>query len=463
MNEQRFAPHGPLAVAPRAFGLSFALSGPPANEQRGGVSIVGIRGPLVNRIDPFFDSYEAIKSRIAAAMEDTPRGVVLSLDSPGGVVAGMFEAVREIRDMAAKANVPLYAFVENQATSAAFALACACGFIAMPAAASVGSIGVIDALIDTTDAQKAAGIRIQLIKSGNRKTDGSGSPTDDAIVATKGRVNAVAEIFFNLVAASRGLPVEEVRALDADTFVGAEAVGRKLADQVMTLDELLAAVAVGTVETPKGETTMKATKGYEDAIAALRKCAEGDDEEAAKARKMLKAELAEDDAPAKEPDGDEAKKAEGDEDKKESSKAEDAPAPEEKKDDKDEAKAMAVAARLDRLEAAQLASDRAALLATRPDLEPEMRKVLASASLDVVRDAVKTLPKRAIVKPAAEAMATGTRGEGQGDQGSVGRLPPAEKLALDVAMGLVASAPTVEHDGTKLKLGVYAPVKDGAR
>lgn len=196
-----------------------------------------------------------------------------------------------------------------------------------------------------------------------------------------------------------------------------------------------------------------ANKSYEDAIAALRKAAASDDEEVAKkARRMLKAELAEDDAPADkkdEPDGDEGK-----------AEAPPPPAPEKKDED---AKAGAVAlAEVRALRAEQKlaaeATERAQLLASRPDFSPEMRAGLAGADIATVRSLVATLPKSALPKPAAAAAATGTRGEGQGD-GNVSRLPAAEKHTMDKVMGLVAHEPAIENSTYKLTLGAHASAK----
>jgi len=448
VNEQKFAPHGSLALNPSAFGLAFGLARPPENEDRNGFVIIGIYGPLMNREDLFFDSYEGIRSRVAAAMAKTPRGVVLALDSPGGQVAGLFETVRSIRQMADRSKVPLYAFVENQATSAAYALACATQRIGITPAASVGSIGVIDSLIDATDAQKQMGLRIQLITSGNRKSDGgSGQPSYQAINAAGERVSQVADLFFDLVSQARGVSVEDVRAMDAGILIGQRAVDARLADQVTTLDEFLAAIdsAAPRTETVMADDDKKSP--MDEVRATLKKMAEGDSDEAKRARKALA-------ALDEEPHGDEgnAKKAE-EPPAKNDAKAKDAPPPAKKDDDGDDAKAIAKQA-LAHAEAAE----RNTLLATRHDFGPEERATLESAPLAVVRNAVKSWPKRALPKPAAAATATGTRGEGQGEE-TAARLPPAEKRALDLAMGLIEQKPGIEEQGNRLVLGAMVPVK----
>jgi signal peptide peptidase SppA len=415
VERQAFAPHGPLALSPLAFGVSFLEIDEPQTEMRDGVAIVTVSGPTMNRRDPFFDSYESLRERVSEAAAKSPRAIVLNLDSPGGLVAGLFETVDALRKISAKTRVPLLAYVGSQATSAAYALACAASQITCAPTATIGSIGIIDSLIDESAAQRAAGLQVTLIKSGSRKVDTHGGQlSDDAVIAAKDRVMASAEVFFRLVATARGMAVEDVRAQEAGLLVGAQALSARLVDRIGTLDDVIAAIgaAPAATEKPMAE-EKKESNPTDEAIAALRKAAEGDDENASKAKKMLA-------ALDEEPDGDEGEaKAEDDGDG----------APPPKKDEKKsdgESQALAAAARAE-------ASERSVLMASRPDFTKEQRATLAKAPIEVVRDAVATWSKAAAVaKPAAAAQVTGTRGEGQGE---APRSPEANALAA--RMGLV--------------------------
>ncbi|HSN30630.1 MAG TPA: S49 family peptidase [Kofleriaceae bacterium] len=455
---QRFSPAGLCAIDPRSFFFFFDGPSAPENVARDdGTVIVSIRGPLEHHAG-WFDSYDAITARVQAAIEARPRAIVLSIDSPGGLTAGNIDSAQEIRKLCADARVPLYAFVDGNATSAAYALACAAERIAVSPTGMVGSIGVIAEIRDARAQAEMFGVNVRVLTSGARKADGHPMVelTDAAAAALQKQINGLASVFFEHVASSRGMGVDAVAALEAAQFMGAEAVSIGLADEVKTLDAMLAAIAAGEFKAADaaGVKTMnpKSSKAYDEAIAALRKAAEGDDEEATKAKRMLKAELAEDDAPAKkdEPDGDESRKSE--DGPKKDAKSEDAPPPK-KDDDGDEAKAMAAKA----LATAE-ATARDVLLASRPDFSAEERATLEKASMEVVRDAVKSWPRRALPKPAAAATATGTRGEGQGDE-SASRLPSSEKRALDLAMGLVEQKLGVEEQGNRLVLGAMVPVK----
>jgi ClpP class serine protease len=446
-----------LALEPRAFGMIFET-----HEEQDeidvvdGVAVVSVCGPLMHHDDWWFDSYDGVKSRVAKAVEIAPKAVLLSVDSPGGLVSGCFDTAREIRKICDEAGVPLYAYVDGQATSAAYALVCVASKIFVPETGIVGSIGVIDTLVDVTANDVANGISYKLVVSGARKADGNPHTpiTAEALAATQKRVNGLAEVFFLHVAESRGTTVQAVQALEAGMFHGIEALSMGLADQIGTFDSTLAAIIAGdaTEDNMAGKTSSNASgpkaasKPYEDAIAALRKAAEGDDEEAKKAKRMLAAELADD----KDGDGSDEPAA-----------TDDPPAPAPDKKEEEDAKAIALRAlaKVHSMEAAQakatVEQERAQLLASRPDFAPEMQKILATASIETVRDMCANLPKVArAAAPAASAVVPSTRGEGQGD-GTASRLPPSDKLRLDQAMGIAPQgAVGAEVRGNRLVLGV---------
>lgn len=482
IKQQRFAPHGTLALHPKAFGLVVDCVDPkPAALAPSGVAVVAIRGPLMHRHDFFFDSYEAIKERITAAVALSPKAILLSIDSPGGLVSGMLDTARAIRKQCADAGVPLLAHVEAQATSAAYALASAAGWIGVSESATIGSIGVIDMLVDATAQNAMMGLSVRLVTSGARKADGNpnASISDDALASSQSRVDTLAAMFFDLVAEHKwGGSADRLRALQAATMTGLEAVSIGLASKVATFDQAIAFASTtdgraGSEVTAKGNETMAT---YEEAIAALRKMAEGDDEDAKKA----KAALAAMEPDHKEPDGDEGAtdgEPDGDEPKPDAdASAEDEEASTDAEVDPKRVDAKADAASIAAQALAEVhkinveranekaTAERSKLLASRPDFAPELVKVLRTAPLAMVRNMVATLPKGPARKDrvAAAASATGTRGDGQGD-GFAPRLPPQEKSALDQAMGLAESTTATIHTPNKMSFGVRVPAVAGAQ
>jgi hypothetical protein len=228
-------------------------------------------------------------------------------------------------------------------------------------------------------------------------------------------------VFAGLVAESRGIPVEDVLALEAEIFVGREALARKLVDGVCDFDELIASLEARKQE----ENSM-------NAIAALRAEAEGEDQEkAAKAKRALAAYEDEDKK-------DEAKAAESDEEKPEASAkaaAEDKDEDKEEKPKKDEAKALNHAD----------ARVRAKILASRPDLldNSDIQAVCESLPTDRLAAFLAAIPKP--VTPAVAVVAQVEKGSvTQGaDAGSLGVASRQSDVAdeLDRRMGLKRATP----------------------
>jgi phage I-like protein len=135
----------------------------------------------------------------------------------------------------------------------------------------------------------------------------------------------------------------------------------------------------------------------------------------------------------------------------------------EKEEDKPETETRAVlrmfqemSARLRALESEREVERRNALLATRPDIEQPVLKLLARQPLSEIERFLKETPKRTVPPLAAAASAVATRGATQGtEQGS--RLPPDQKAAMDIRMGLVETKKVNVQEGGIMKFGVTVP------
>ncbi len=250
---RRIRPGEPLAIDPKylrqsrdAFFWLFAAPIQETEYREDGVAVVHVRGPLEHHEDPCADSYDAIRQRAeeAFACEDA-RAVVLCVDSPGGVVSGLNECVEALRRCAKSSGKRFVAYVDEMATSAAYALSCACDEIVVPPSAITGSIGVISTMVDVTAADEMMGLRFVTIASGTRKTDGHPHvPISDAAVAAESRrVDKLAMQFFRMVKASRGLPIAKIQAFQAGIFLGKEAVTAGIADAVLSYDELMSTLS----------------------------------------------------------------------------------------------------------------------------------------------------------------------------------------------------------------------------
>lgn len=204
-----------------------------------GVAIVDVTGPLSQRAWSCWlwegDGYDAIRLRMSRALADTNvQSIVLRIDSPGGEVAGLNEAVRAMRAEASTAGKPVVVYVDELAASAAYALATVGDEIVTPESGCLGSIGVILAFTKRDRANEAAGLSTFVITSGARKADGhpAVAATDEEIAAFQAEVDALAQMFGALVAERRGGDAARWLGLEAACFYGNDAVSNGLADRV---------------------------------------------------------------------------------------------------------------------------------------------------------------------------------------------------------------------------------------
>jgi len=286
-------------TGPKGFFWLFG-GGARASERRDDVAIVWVTDALEHHDDSWgSDNYESIRQRVADAMSGVdaqrcheaehryeedyqpieatpPSAVVLCIDSPGGVVSGLNETVRALQKMRRESGIPLVAYVNEMAASAAYALACACDEILCPPSAILGSIGVISTMVSQAEHDREMGLDIRLITSGARKADGHvhAPITDRAVAAETARVEKLAAAFFKIASKARCISVDKIRGFQAGIFLGREAQSRGLADAVMSFDDVI--LGLSKVQTAPSrdaggnETDRRADKNYLDSAKKAR-------------------------------------------------------------------------------------------------------------------------------------------------------------------------------------------------
>ncbi len=432
--QMRYERSGLLAIDPQAL---FALFSAPASRENamfGGVEVVDVCGPLTHRNDGWCDSYDAVQARVRAACSGPAKAIVLMLDSPGGDAAGCVDTTRAIRAMVLAAGKPLYAFVSGKAHSACYALATAATHIAVDSMATIGSVGVISQRYDYSAANAARGLRVEMITSGARKSDGhSDAPiTEGELAATQKIVDELAGVFFGLVAEMRpALSVESIRALNAGVFAGQSAVAAGLADSVQPFDQLLAMIA-----SPNGGVKPMAAT-YEKVKADLEELAKGEDANATAAKAALA-------AMAPKPEEEAETEETPPEEEEEPKPAEGASARRGAVVSARAAGAVAQALAAQAKEIKQLKrkgelQELDAIIAKRGDIAASLVTVLRGMPLAEAKSVIDAMPAPTMPAPAAGAIgAAPTLGAGQA---------PAEQPAAPAAGG---SAPTVSAHAAEL-------------
>jgi ClpP class serine protease len=233
-----------LAIDARVFAGGVSLPAePPAPMTAGNVAILPIMGPLAQRASNdlcgYVDGYDAIAASFLAVCEDpSVSAIVLRIDSPGGDLAGLEEA---IACMVRARSKPVLAYVDELAASAAYWLAAclATDGIYLPVAGQVGSIGVIAALVDETRALAQKGIGITLVRDPAGKAE-SHPASPLAPLAQRRMEQLVRQSsarFALAIERARGI---DPRPLDGALLSGAAAVKAGLADGLASLEDVVA-------------------------------------------------------------------------------------------------------------------------------------------------------------------------------------------------------------------------------
>lgn len=214
----------------------------PGYDMAGNVAVIPVHGTLVQKtgaLRPFsgMTGYDGIRQAFLTAVEDQAvEAIVLDVDSPGGEVAGCFDLVDTIYN--ARGDKPIHAILNENAFSAAYALASAADRITVPRTGFVGSIGVICMHVDWSQALTDAGLKVTFITYGDRKADGHPEIplSKEARTSFQQQINTMGELFVETVARNRNIAASVVRDTEAATYLGSAGVELGLADQVAAPD-----------------------------------------------------------------------------------------------------------------------------------------------------------------------------------------------------------------------------------
>jgi signal peptide peptidase SppA len=212
------------------------------------IAVINVTGSLVNRMamEPLssFASYERIRGRLArAAADGKNRGILLRFESYGGEVAGVWDLADSIR--ALRGQIPVWASVDDNAFSAAYALASQTDRIYVTRTSGVGSVGVIALHWDYSAWLKDQGIKPTAVFAGAHKIDfAPWQPmADDTESWLRGSVDREYARFVEYVAAGRKMSAGDVRATEAALYEGADGIKIGFADAQGTFDLALAEFA----------------------------------------------------------------------------------------------------------------------------------------------------------------------------------------------------------------------------
>ncbi|WP_412031156.1 phage tail length tape measure family protein, partial [Escherichia coli] len=205
--------------APAALALSVDDDGPRqarSYQVMNGIAVLPVSGTLVSRtraLQPYsgMTGYNGIIARLQQATSDPMvDGILLDMDTPGGMVAGAFDCadiIARMRDIK-----PVWALANDMNCSAGQLLASAASRRLVTQTARTGSIGVMMAHSNYGAALEKQGVEITLIYSGSHKVDGNpySHLPDDVRETLQSRMDATRRMFAQKVSAYTGLSVQAV-------------------------------------------------------------------------------------------------------------------------------------------------------------------------------------------------------------------------------------------------------------
>ena len=223
----------------------------------GQVGIITIRGEITpyETIDTWLgplpawlfgmSSIEGIRNAFNTAYsDDSIKGIVLDIDSPGGFVKGVLNLSKYMADRRGKK--PFYTFA-TEACSASYALGCACdiGKFVIDISGKAGSIGVLVSFVDDTEwLEKNLGVkRKTYVSSYSSRKDffPPKDPEEKRILVDI--LDQQCLNFLRVVAENRETTVKNVQSVygggDGLIQIGSVAVDSGTVDKVGTLEQIL--------------------------------------------------------------------------------------------------------------------------------------------------------------------------------------------------------------------------------
>ena len=202
-----------------------------------GIGVIAIEGPILRKPDLIArvflgatSSEEIGEALREAAGRNDIKAVFLNIDSPGGTVAGTPELAAAVASL--NERKPVYAFSSGLMCSAAYWVASQARAIYATPSAQVGSIGVVQAVVDDSVALDKEGIKVEVFSVGKYKAMGAPGTalTDDQRELIQSNLAEIAAEFHDAVLSrGRAIPAE---AMEGQTFSGRQAQRHNLAGMV---------------------------------------------------------------------------------------------------------------------------------------------------------------------------------------------------------------------------------------
>ncbi len=192
------------------------------------IAVVPIEGQI-------FESDRVVSQLRDYADNGSVKGILIRINSPGGVVSPAQEIYDEIKRIRAEYDKPVVVSMGSVAASGGLYIACAGDYVFANPGTLTGSIGVILQYPIMEGLMDKIGVDHETIKSGDVKDVGSPfrQPTVEDSMMLQAAIDDIHKQFVDVVADDRGLEREDVlKIADGSIFTGSQALGLGLVDSL---------------------------------------------------------------------------------------------------------------------------------------------------------------------------------------------------------------------------------------
>lgn len=209
------------------------------------VGVLRIEGALTNKPTMFgalcgLTSYQELLQQTdeLCALESVT-SIMMLVDSGGGEAYNLFSTARSIREKVNASGKKLIAYIDGLSASAAYGLTAIADEVIMHPDATVGSIGVVVRLVNSSKAEKEAGFETTYITAGASKVpfDDEGAFRAEFKADIQDRVDELYTGFIDHVSNFRSMTAEAVKGTEAKVFSANKAIELGLVDKVMENEE----------------------------------------------------------------------------------------------------------------------------------------------------------------------------------------------------------------------------------
>ncbi len=197
-----------------------------------GLGYIEIKGTIV-------DATETVRQLKALERNSQVKGILIRVDSPGGVVGPsheIYEEIRRVRDD----GTPIIVSMGSLAASGGYYVSAPATRIVANPQTLTGSIGVIMEFPVIKGVMDKIGVKVEVVKSRVHKDIGSPfrDMTDQDRELLQGVVTDAYDQFVSIVSTERKIPKDSVRAFaDGRIMTGRQALALGLVDTLGTLED----------------------------------------------------------------------------------------------------------------------------------------------------------------------------------------------------------------------------------